>query len=698
MRARIAVLVAFVAIVLVAWMLRSERAEVSLSGEALAEPIASSATLSADTQTLVGDEASSTRSALESQVREPESQSVLRVRVVETEGGATLRDCGVWLEFAGNHVDKLEELPDGSFEYRGSIQAGTDVLVQVPVGWEAARDRLELDPVPAEELVFQAQHLPAGPVHGIVVDEREGLPLPYQRLEVGGEKLLTDSRGAFQGVESHPRGTLEFYAGGWSYQLGDWDPERREPVIVPARVGPVVFLELDRIPEKASAQWSTEVTRPSATAISLHAGTPSRECRFDLQPIPRVQFSWRTSPSEVEGEVRVQSYPDFLFGRAALVPGLGSLEAPLPIALQPCGIVVVRAEFSRRLEEGEAGAISFALVDDAFEALGSFEPYNDNGFFVFEAGERRIEARLNGRTVASAAVSGKILEVVQVPLAIPLPEPEEAEEEPTPTELHPVTARVTSARNHHYPARLSIMRISDGEETLAEVKWTKEDGRWLGRVEDEVPGGAHRVQLELEPAFAWGGPRELEFPHAEELRFTIDDTAALVDVYLRPVAAEDGRPLLSFDGQALIESGDWIGGDEFCSPSVPIVRGCPRSVPFDWSCSAPGRRFVCGSFEPDGGEGDIVIPVVLQRGWGLRLYVGDNSHSGLPGVRVFGDGVPMGVTMRSGILCLGGERPERLSFEYEDWVPDPWSDVEPDGSFEDDPWGISVFLAPPERR
>lgn len=233
------------------------------------------------------------------------------------------------------------------------------------------------------------------------------------------------------------------------------------------------------------------------------------------------------------------------------------------------------------------------------------------------------------------------------------------------------------------------------------MTWTKEGKRWLGRFEGEVPSGAHRLQLELEPTFAWRGPRSFDGPQSgEELRFTIDDSGPLVDIYLGPVAAEDERPLLSYSGEAVIESGDTIGGDDMLSPSFPIVTGHPRSVPFEWQCFAPGRRVVCGRFEPDDGQGDIVIPVVLERGPGLEIFVGDGSGYGLAGVRVFADGVPAGITSPCGMLCLDGEPPEHLAFVYEDWSIDPdWGDVEPDGTFEvEGDWGISVFLVPPRPR
>ncbi len=308
MRTRFALLAALLFALVAIWAARGERASVPKAREGSSDSAAVSKPVPialADTEP--AEEGSSARTALEGHAREAEGEPRLVVRVVEAEAQTTLRDCSAWLEFPDADMDEAEELPDGSFEFRGPIRPGTEIVVQVPEGWEAVADRIELDAVPEDELVFAARPVSMGPVHGFVVDELEGQPLPYQRLQLDGEELVADDRGAFRGVEPHPRGTLEFRAGDWSCELGGWDPELDQPVVVPARVGRTLFLEFDRIPENPWASWRSEAHPASASAIGMQVGDSlagfSQSLHLDLEPIARAQFRWGMPSSADQGEL-----------------------------------------------------------------------------------------------------------------------------------------------------------------------------------------------------------------------------------------------------------------------------------------------------------------------------------------------------------------------------------------------------------
>ena len=180
---------------------------------------------------------------------------------------------------------------------------------------------------------------------------------------------------------------------------------------------------------------------------------------LNLEPLPRVQLPWGWEHATDHGELLIGSYPDFLFGRAALSEAAGTPEAPLRIGLRPCGFVVVAAEFSRPIASAEEERLSFVLFDDGGEEAVAAYKADERGFIVLEPGEGTLQARLDGHVLSSARVTGRLLEIVTIRLTVPLPilEPdmeEEGHEDPSPALT--VHGLVTSAENHHYPSQLYL--------------------------------------------------------------------------------------------------------------------------------------------------------------------------------------------------------------------------------------------------
>lgn len=531
-----------------------------------------------------------------------------------------------------------------------------------------------------------------GIVRGRAIDEIDGEPVPFLEMSVDGEALETDATGAFVTKELHEGGRLEFDLAGWSYEVGDWDPELAEPLIVPARVGPTVYIALDRSATDLFAAWQPPGPVSSASACGIGERA---FLRTEPPTFVRLRAEGRRGPQS--GELVLVSYTDHLFGRVELGPDRGTALDPIPVSLRRCGFLSVSARCSRSPEwfEGERLTLVLLARDGDLLASQRLDPSRDSRWIVLDTGDHWLEARYEGEAIGRAPVTTHLGEIALVVLPVSLPELEMEEEPSEPAAS--VHVLVTSARNLPVECQLRLARRSDGREALIPVRWTEEGGRLLGIGECEAPAGEYRAVLEPSTPYAYSGPATVRVPAAEAFEFELDDDVPLVDVYFAPTAAETGAPLLAFDVAASLAGGEGIGSSDYSSPSVPVFEGHPSNVPFSWICSAPGRRPVCGRWEPDGGEGDLRLAVTLERGWGATLYVGDPDCLALEGVRVLGDGVPIAITDASGHACLGGARPRRLDLEYRDWVLDPQNlgEIELDGTF-DDSWGqVRAYLKPP---
>lgn len=622
----------------------------------------------------------------------------LRGRVLDAEG-APLAAWDACLSYVEEALGCTETDADGRFEFAGPLRAGTLLSLSGPEGWIVEPAQIELDALPDEELVFvarlDAREELLGPVRGVIVDEVDGTPLPYLDVGVAREKLETDAEGRFETAERHPRGVLQIGSRGWDLEIA-FDPSSREPLLVPARVGPTIYLDIRGEAGELHASWSALPSPAKPRAFVLQF---AQACTLRRESPALVRLPGRERRVQSTGEIQLHSVPEGLIGRGLLVPGVGTRLTPLSIELQRCAYLGVELRLlGRYLEWYEA--LEVALISGELEcAVHEFSWFGTLTFAVLEEGDYLLEARLDGQVLAQEAVRIDAKDARQVTLDVNVPPHGAGPEEPE-VELLPVSGRVLSARNRPTRGQIRLTRASDGEESLLELRWAKSDGRWVATFAGEAPPGELRADLEMEPCFGYSGPRTLTLPSAEELVYALDDAVPLVDVYLSPVAAEDGAALLSYYAALFLDDGDCFGFEDFGSPSLPIAVGHPSNVPFTWLCISGGRVAASGryegSLETRPADGDVRIPISLAGGWGAFLYVGDPKGEPLAGAEVFLDGVRHGLTGADGHLALAGARPSSITVRYRDWRIED-GEVEASGAFDDSSVDLRAYLAPPAR-
>ena len=624
---------------------------------------------------------------------EAERETCLRGLILDARRETPLKGCRVLLSFGEQSLANATSDDDGRFVLWQSFPEGAELSLYPPSGWRIDDSRRELDGVPDGELVFLAHELPSGPVHGRVVDELTLEPVLYFPFSAGLEKLETDARGEFRGREPHPLGELQFNVMNWSYDL-PWDPAVDAELVVPVRVGPVFFLATAPPSRWCAAFWLPEgaLERHAFGMVELLRGL------VEPGPPPRVRFDVRRRGAPVRGSLAWVDLEQHWCASATLRPESGSLALPLTLSEpRPIGLLDVSLATSRQLEWYEDIEVALVATSEGVREEAVLSKTGENALFsILEPGQCVVEARLDGETLGRAAVNTKLGESVAVELHVALPEYEEEAEPTEPTT--PLSALVTSASGRFYGSQLRCTRITDGEELSAPVEWTRTNGRWEGRASDEGPAGEYRVALELDRYFPVFGPDRIALPASEPLVLHIDDSVAVTDVYLVPCGS-DGAPLLVFEAEFWLDDGQIVGGEDFASPSHPVMKEYPRTLPFHWRAHAPGRRAAGGRWEPDGGEGPVRIEFPLERGWGAFLYVGGPNAEPLDGVQVFLDDSPAGTTAPDGQLALGSaERPERITLRYRDWRIEPdEGDVREDGTFDDSETSLSAYLAPPGR-
>jgi hypothetical protein len=627
---------------------------------------------------------------------EPHRPKSLRGRVL-TADGAPLAGCAASLSFVDRHLARTRTDEEGRFEFAGPVREGTVLTLFAPDDWNVEPEEIELDALPEEELAFVARLIESeevtAPVRGVMVDEVDGTPIPYLMLHVASESLETDAEGRFATTKRHPKGQLEI-GSTWIVDV-DFDPESLEPLRVPGRVGPAIYVDIRGEAEELRGEWSAVPSPSNAQAFAVQGAV---RCMLRRQSPALVRLPGHERPLESGGEILLYSVPERVVGRGLFSSGCGALAAPLPIELRSCAYLGVRLQLSRDLGWYEGLEIGLNSVEGG--RLASCQVDTRSSFLyvtfaVMEAGDYLVEARFEGDVLAQAAVKLGLKDSQEVRLDVPLPEDDEAENGPE-VERAPVSGRVTSARNRPAGGQIRLTRASDGEESSLPLEWTKTQGRWEATFAGEAPAGELRVTLEMKPCFGYSGPRQLTLPRAEELVYALDDAVPLVDVYVVPVAAEDGAPLLSYYGELHLDDGNIVGGEDFGSPSVPIAIGHPCNVPFTWLCTSGGRGAASGRYEGRSEGGEVHIPVPLARGWGAFLYVGDPNYQPIEGAEVFLDGVRHGATGLDGHAALAGSRPSSITIRYRDWrIVD--GEVEPSGAFDDSSLNLRAYLAPPTR-
>ncbi|MEQ1893479.1 MAG: carboxypeptidase-like regulatory domain-containing protein, partial [Planctomycetota bacterium] len=619
---------------------------------------------------------------------------ILRGRVV-TDTGEPLPGATLTLAFLDETLAETESDADGRFTLPAPPREGVELAGLGPDDWELTPASLELDRAPAEELVFVARRVvvPTGIVRGQLVDDQTGEPLPYAAIAFDHESLLADAQGYFASRDVHERGVLElhFVDSGWTLDV-DFDPERDEPLVIPARVGPALVVVPSLRPEDLAVAWlpgGVDANDGDVRRARLRKGVPT------FVHLPVLERAER-----VQGDLVFFAYPELVAARIAIPEGGGTLARPISVELRPCGLVYWSLRPSRAFSLYEERPWVRLRAEDGQTSLPCYGiEFDGSGVnAVFGSGEHTAEVWFEGELVVAQKIQARVGEAVQVKLTVELPETSSTDvvEEPAPP-LHPLRGRVLSRRNRPAPGGLWLASRGGFDLASAELVWTKEQGRWSATFALEAPAGFHDVNFELEPAFRFDGLAEVELPHEGELVYTLRDDVPLREVWFAPFDPETGEPIPAFEVELLGRTRDFhsLGGDEFHSATLPVTRDLPSDAPFHWRCTAAGRQAVGGLHQPDGASGPLRLAFPLPRGWGAFLYVGGLDAEPLEGAAVFLDGRPAGRTDALGYLALAATaRPTRLEVRYRDWSLDT-CDLEADGSFDDSSTSLNVYLEPP---
>lgn len=201
----------------------------------------------------------------------------------------------------------------------------------------------------------------------------------------------------------------------------------------------------------------------------------------------------------------------------------------------------------------------------------------------------------------------------------------------------------------------------------------------------ELPAGTYELAV-----FALDGrryspePLSCEVP-GERIELRAEPVSATQLVAFDVEGADSGPVLESYE--VVFRSQDWWNPEGHrLLPGSPLAE-LPRESSVTWMLSAPGYRPVYGtraSFVPGvGPDAPDRALIELHRGWGVELWLKEAGPRGIPepdntfdelgivrarrgleGVRVFADGVDVGVSDARGVVRLTlASEPEELTFD-----------------------------------
>ena len=271
-----------------------------------------------------------------------------------------------------------------------------------------------------------------------------------------------------------------------------------------------------------------------------------------------------------------------------------------------------------------------------------------------------------------------------------------------------ITGRITSSTGDYDEAvQLRLRhRTRRAEFRHLPVVWTGAAGeRRASFAFEELPAGPYRLEIRSDDHLPWVGA-EGNLEAGAELNLVCMDGVLRHDVRLYAVDAATGRPLERVNtGVRLTDSVQvtpWAVTD--LAPGETLLRGVPVDRGFRFGVRAPGYAPVFGDQrDVQLQDGEAVLRVSLQRGWGLRIYAYEKTPEYQPGperqavvgAQILADGVPVGRLDEAGeLLLILDQRPEKLGFEHPRWEAiDSFHFTPGTGAFRDANWHSLVIFA-----
>lgn len=243
----------------------------------------------------------------------------------------------------------------------------------------------------------------------------------------------------------------------------------------------------------------------------------------------------------------------------------------------------------------------------------------------------------------------------------------------------PVRGRVTSATGS-YREWTFLFLEGEGDQDVwrrHDVEWKEENGVLVGEFAfDDIGDGNYRLTCNTIEGVPIHDRVRRVSPGETDVLFHIEDDRPVLPLEPRVLDADTGATIDSFHFLSRVEGG--YLDDQLVTPQQPLARVFREGVDFEWWVRADGYR-------PRGGTardvpGDGALEVRVEPGFGAVVHVVSvESLSSVPGVTVFADGEPVGVTGDQGDLVLDlPSKPRTIGFDPERW----W--IYTDGGFHSD--------------
>lgn len=639
--------------------------------------------------------------------------------VVDVRTGLGLAQCKVVLRLGKDHRQSMQTSDDGRFAFVPEIDARSGTLFAwPPPGWRwrsssyPYAERLTQEQLGGrEEFRFEMAENRSGPVHGVAVAKKTGLPIPNFRFSIRSRagyrsprivaEVVTDEQGRFETEEPVHGGRVTIQSG-----PGEGPPVAREQdCLVP---GP----------------WRIEFNVEPRMEIALSGAIPPDPTRLRFWVLPAGKsraVSYSVLRQDPGGGLWVRPptpRPDLPFGqRVVLAVGdeEGLLFAALPhvwgresrtllFDLAQTSVLDLAVEMAQpeTIEErSSARAYPRILLTPRDERLfpGSMRRLSQRKWLPPGLYDLRVSSRIHAEERRTVELTGGEIEHLAIPLQL---------EENTRT----VHGRIVTESGGSVADASVQMSLRESPASVWRASWVRnrmcgtgvdhfvtvgeENGHEVGRFTFEnVPQGPVEIETNsftvpsaVEMTESASGDLELEVIQLDvgegsglgfRVRSASEQEPPNYWVHSRPL---DGGPALhtyAYDGRT-------------------IARGAPGNRRLEWAVVAPGYRTAYGDegdFRPEG-DGRFFADVKLERGWGIRVLVTDQDLDPLPGAEVTADGEVVGTTDASG--CFEIHRatpPAAIEVKYMGWRPSCGFPPVPSPNALTSPW-LEITLLSPE--